>query len=115
MDFFRPVKEELIWVDNKSAIAIAKQTEVRAKCRHFQLRYHRVKDEARKLQFVPTHLQKADPLTKQTSKQQRQLLFHHTYNDQKVDETEEDYDLEHEDVGTQWFVACIPSFRGGEC
>ena len=125
MEFFRGSSggeasdDKIYWVDNKSAIAIANQQEVRPKCRHFQLRYLRVRDEAKRLQFVPTHLQKQDPLTKAASKSQRQLLFHHTYNDSKIDEGEDNYDLEYDDDGTQFLctnATCyISSFRGGEC
>ena len=41
------------------------------------IRWHRVRDEAQRLCFVPTHLQRADGLTKNNvSPSQRRLLLH---------------------------------------
>ena len=46
--------------------------------RHYALRYLRVRDQAEKICFVPTHLQKADCLTKSVcSVGQRHLALRH--------------------------------------
>ena len=74
---FEAVEEEKLFVDSQSAIAIAVAEDVRSKCRHFALRFHRVREEAHRLVFAPTNLQKADGLTKQTTAAQRGLLLHH--------------------------------------
>jgi hypothetical protein len=79
LDFFKPLdkKEPLIWCDNVSAIAIAgtEKDQLRPKTRHFALRLERVRDEASRLVFCPTTLQKADALTKNASPEQRELVF----------------------------------------
>ena len=67
----------VLWVDNKSAVVVAGSNEVRPKCRHFALRYHRVRDESGKIRFCPSSMQRADALTKCTSMGQRRLLLHH--------------------------------------
>jgi hypothetical protein len=110
-NFFAVVEEEKIFLDSKSAIAIASASDVRSKCRHFALRFHRVREEARRLVFAPTNLQKADALTKQTTSAQRSLILHH--NPAPIMDELDDGD-EEEDVSLFWCVA-IPSFRGGEC
>jgi hypothetical protein len=77
-DFLGAHAPPLLWVDNTSAITIAGQAEdqVRPKNRHFALRLHRVRDEQRRLVFVPTNLQRADPLTKNLQcAEQRELCF----------------------------------------
>ena len=96
LDFYRPIPsrvleesfgltpegdDAILWVDNQSAITISKSDELKPKSRHYALRYLRVKDYAEKIVFCPTHLQKADALTKLTaSVPQRELLLHHVQN-----------------------------------
>ena len=63
-------------VDNTSAIDIAKCEETTKRSRHFMLRFHKVKDNAKRLFFCPTNLQKADSLTKAVSHDTRMSLFH---------------------------------------
>ena len=53
-----------VWVDNTSAIAVAKADETRPKSRHYALRWFRVRDHARKVCFCPTGLMRADGLTR---------------------------------------------------
>ncbi len=65
-----------LFVDNTSAITIAKSMETTKKSRHFMLRYHKVKDNAKRLFFCPTNLQKADSLTKAVDSATRMTLFH---------------------------------------
>ena len=69
-------EDAVLWLDNTSAIATAKDTDTKPKSRHYALRYHRVRDAAGKICFCPTHLMKADGLTKLecTVKQRRLLL-----------------------------------------
>ena len=70
--------DEVIWVDNQSAVAVAKADEVRPRSRHYALRWTRVREEGRKIQFCPTRLQKADGLTKVcTSIAARHMILHH--------------------------------------
>ncbi len=69
--------DETIWVDNTSAIAVAKSDETRPKSRHYALRWFRVKEHAKKICFCPTGLMRADALTKvEASLSQRRLLLH---------------------------------------
>ena len=67
-----------VWVDNQSAIAIAKSEDLNKKTKHFALRYMRVRDASSRIHFVPTHLQKADALTKSVPYPVRLMMFHHT-------------------------------------
>jgi hypothetical protein len=70
-----------IFADNKPAICSGENEVVRPRSRHRALRGLRVRDEARRIAFCPTELEKADPLTKvNCPKSQRGLLFWHTYN-----------------------------------
>ena len=70
-----------VWVDSQSAISVAKTPEVRPRSRHYALRLHRVRDEHRRIFFVPTHLKKADALTKTALlPSQRELVLHNTRN-----------------------------------
>ena len=113
-DFFSPVEgdglEECpLWVDNQSAIQVAKAADVKPRSRHYALRYLRVRDSARRLQFCPTNLMKADGLTKvECSKEQRRLLLHHTYNPAACRDDEEEEEAE--DFGAVFLTACYPSF-----
>jgi hypothetical protein len=68
------------FVDNKSAIDVAKQKldMLRPRSRHVALRWHRVQDAADNIYFVPTEQQKADSLTKlEIPHIIRQHLFYH--------------------------------------
>jgi hypothetical protein len=57
-----------LYVDNQSAIAIAKNPESHSRMKHIDLRYHfiqeRVKDGSLELLYIPTGDQLADALTK---------------------------------------------------
>jgi len=71
-----PLDDAVLWVDNTSAITIAQDSVTHPKSRHYALRHLRVRDAAEKLVFCPTHLMKADALTKLTaSVPQRNLLL----------------------------------------
>jgi hypothetical protein len=76
LDFLTDPGEIPLFVDNKSAIAIAQSEETTKKSRHFMLRYHKVKEEGRRLYFCPDLLQKADALTKNVPIEKRMTLFH---------------------------------------
>ena len=105
MTFFAPIPERsansnngmiedaedaVLWVDNTSAIATAKDTDLKPKSRHYALRYHRVRDQAHRIVFCPTHFQKADALTKlECSTSQRRMILHH-YTDFVPPEEEPD-------------------------
>lgn len=115
LGFFQPVncedgkmEEPKLWVDNESAITAAKSPDLRPKSRHFVLRYHRVRDEAARLCFAPTSLQKADGLTKMASERQRRLIFHVNPIDAgAVDRVEEE-----ECVFASVFLAAAPAEIG---
>ena len=59
-------KTDLLMCDNSAAIQLARKdcTSMQAKSRHFHLKYLRIREEAGRLQFCPTKLQRADCLTK---------------------------------------------------
>jgi hypothetical protein len=85
-----PSEKAILWVDNQSAIATAKDSDLKPKSRHYALRYLRVRDYAEQIMFCPTNLMKADGLTKlECSTQQRRLLLHHVDNPRWEEETEE--------------------------
>ena len=112
-DFYEEVQtddlEECpVFVDNQSAIAVAKSgDDVKSKSRHYMLRHMRVKDAADRLHFTPTHLQKADALTKTgCTMAQRRLLLHHTWNSPgqwpEYEEIKEDEEI----MGTIFLTSC---------
>ena len=71
-----PLPDDLwVWVDNKSAITAAASEEIKPKSKHFALRHARVKEEHKRLKFCPTHLQRADGLTKFVSALSRIQIF----------------------------------------
>ena len=54
----------LLFCDNQSAITVANSSLPTKKTKHFQLRFHHVKEHADNIAYVPTQLNKSDPLTK---------------------------------------------------
>ena len=54
----------LLFCDNQSALNLSKATLVTKKSKHMSLRYHIVRDFAKDLCYVPTGVNRADPLTK---------------------------------------------------
>ena len=115
-DFFKPLPTKLVemqnglspslddailWIDNQSAIQTAKSNDTKPKSRHYALRYLRVRDAAERIVFCPTHLMKADGLSKLScSATQRQLLLHHVNNPARMrnidsdDESDEEEEVE---------------------
>lgn len=79
-DFLFPSEDSPVFVDNQSAIAVAKGVDNKKKSRHFMLRFHRVKDNARRLFFCPDALQKADMLTKNEIEFDKRMRLFHTSN-----------------------------------
>jgi hypothetical protein len=98
LDFFsdKCINGAPLWCDNQSAIAVAKNPDVLPKSRHYALRWCRVRDEARRLFFAPTTLQKADALTKQVPTPVRNMIFYHNVDQSKkvVFNNEDDPDNE---------------------
>lgn len=93
-EYLPPKEDEIIWVDNTSAVSIAKSEDSRPRSRHYALRYMRVKDRSGDICYCPTTLQKADALTKvNVSKSQRDLLLHHTIPDLEKTAHESDDDV----------------------
>ncbi|CAD7939189.1 unnamed protein product [Amoebophrya sp. A25] len=118
-DFFNPLPTQLVetrfgispslddailWIDNQSAISTAKSEDTKPKSRHYALRYLRVRDAAEKVVFCPTHLMKADGLTKLScSSTQRRLLLHHIENpviSRNHDEDDSDSETEDDESGS---------------
>jgi len=111
------VDEAPVWIDNSSAIQIAKQDSLKPKTRHFALRYHRVREQSDRLFFAPTWLQKADPMTKTTMPaQQRRILLHHTYNPPPPKKTKNENDEVIESIYlTVADMSSFPKASRGEC
>ena len=76
MKFLGDESDPPLFVDNQSAISIAKSPDTTKKSRHFMLRYCKVRDNARRLFFCPSTLQKADAVTKNVPFETRMSLFH---------------------------------------
>ena len=78
LPFFCSTPEKsVLWCDSQAVTLGAKGAAERPASRHLAIRWHRVRDEAQRLCFVPTHLQRADGLTKNNvSPSQRRLLLH---------------------------------------
>ncbi|CAD7943975.1 unnamed protein product [Amoebophrya sp. A120] len=110
LEFFNPhpLSDEIdfrLWCDNTSAISVANAKETRPKSRHYALRWWRVKDAAKRLCFCPTHLQRADALTKQATRAQRNMLIHTTEISPEFDD---DYDDDDTETGTALLVWVMP-------
>lgn len=84
-----------IFSDNQSALKVAESTLPTKKSKHMLLRFHEVKDHVRSLCFVPTGINRADPLTKPLTSDKYVGLFH---VDPSVESLrEEDFDEEDDD------------------
>ena len=57
-------KLPLVFCDNQSALSLAKSSVVTKRSKHMDLRFHKVREHFKDLCYVPTNLNKADPLTK---------------------------------------------------
>ncbi len=74
---------EDLWIDNSTAVQVAKMDtdEQRPRSRHVALRYHRVKDFCKNINFCPTEQMKADGLTKNSCTEEvRKNIFYHNPN-----------------------------------
>ena len=93
--FENSTDEPDLWMDNLTAVTVAKKTtdEQRPRSRHVALRYHKVKDHCDKLRFCPTEHMKADSLTKigVTREIRDNIFFHnpHMVNARKLKVEEE--------------------------
>ena len=68
--------EDLIFMDHLGAVTTAKSDNMTPKNRHYALRFARVRQAARRLVWCPTHLERADAVTKnECTKAQRDLLL----------------------------------------
>ena len=105
LDFFQRVPGDFVcWVDNLGAIQSAKAGAERPAARHLALRWHRVVDSAKHLAFCPTHLQRADVLTKtDLSPSQRKLVLH-VVQSPCSDDIDEDMD---EELDACMACACV--------
>ena len=75
----------LIFVDNRSAIDLSKTSVVSKKSKHISLRYHAVGEHCRDLCYLPTDLNRADPLTKPLVSDKYVSLFC-AYQDDREDD-----------------------------
>ena len=65
----------LLFVDNQSAIAVAKNSLITKRSKHMNLRFHTVRDYAKDLCYCPTDLNRADPLTKPLANRKYLSMF----------------------------------------
>ena len=65
----------LFFVDNRSAIDLAKTTVAAKKPKHFMLRWHAVRDRAQNLCWVDTNKNRSEPLTKGLSRDKHVAMF----------------------------------------
>ena len=108
LEFFEPTPtdDHLLWIDSMSAIQVAQGASERPRSRHVALRFFQVKEEARRLVFCPTTLQRADPLTKvECSPSQRRLILWVCDEEDKEKQTKQDLDV------TAEFYIVDSSFR----
>eukprot|EP00452_MALV-II_sp_L67-6_P000341 gene342-141_t len=91
-------KLPLIFVDSKSALAVADNPLPTKKSKHLAIRYHLVKEHVSSLCYVPTDVNKADPLTKPLTANKYIEMFVHSPQKKtaKVDEPEEEDDDDEE-------------------
>jgi len=84
----------LIFVDSKSALAVADCPLPTKKSKHLAIRYHLVKEHVSSLCYVPTDVNKADPLTKPLTANKYIEMFVHSplKKTAKVEEPEEEDD-----------------------
>ena len=66
----------LVFGDNQSSLALSRSSVVRKRSKHIQLRFHVVRDFAKYLAYVPTEVNRADPLTKPLTGPKYVGLFH---------------------------------------
>ena len=71
----------LILCDNQSALALSKTSVTPKKSKHFALRYMLVRDYFKSFGYVPTDLNKSDPLTKPLHGPKYIQLFKHDVAD----------------------------------
>ena len=80
LDWFLDTESQkipLLFVDNQSAIALAKTSLTSKRSKHMDLRFHMVRDHCRDLCYCPTDRNLADPLTKGLVAEKYISLFHH--------------------------------------
>ena len=66
----------LVFGDNQSSLALSRSSVVTKRSKHIQLRFHVVRDFAKYLAYVPTEVNRADPLTKPLTGPKYVGLFH---------------------------------------
>jgi hypothetical protein len=80
-DLFSATPHTLYYVDNKSALDIASQSLISSKSKHIKLRFHHCRDHVKSLCWVPTELNKSDPLTKGGFSNEKYIsMFYHSPN-----------------------------------
>ena len=78
-EFFKPLTDWRLWIDNQSAVTIAQSEDFKPRSRHYALRHIKVREFAKHVEFCPTTAQCADALTKtECTASQRDLVqvFH---------------------------------------
>jgi len=101
LDFFMESGElPLQFVDNQSALALSKQTLTGKKSKHINLRYHVVRDYFRRMCYVPTDANRADPLTKPLpgAKYLQLFLMDSTQSEESDDVTSDESDDDEAEV-----------------
>eukprot|EP00452_MALV-II_sp_L67-6_P000153 gene153-biopygen149 len=83
-------KLPLIFVDSKSALAVADNPLPTKKSKHLAIRYHVVKEWVSSLCYVPTDDNRADPMTKPLTARQYVQMFYHRPTKKQIEEMEID-------------------------
>jgi len=75
---FKPKEASKIWLDNQSALAVAKNPELHSRTKHIDIRHHFIRDcvenDVIEVHYCPTKQMIADILTKALPKHQFQEL-----------------------------------------
>jgi hypothetical protein len=75
LDWFGESEKMSFFNDNKSALTLSQTSLATKRSKHFLLRLHEIRDHARKYLYVPSLLNRADPLTKAVLKEQYVSIF----------------------------------------
>eukprot|EP00392_Amoebophrya_sp_AT5.2_P018481 g19033.t1 len=84
----------LTFVDSQSALCLSKTSLVTKRSKRINLRFHMVRDHAKDLCWVPTDLNRADPLTKKVPTHLYLKMFHPAAPDANGDEVDDGSDDE---------------------
>ena len=99
--------------DSSSALHVAKAEDATRKTKHYDLRWHSVKDWAKSFVYVNTETNLADPLTKPMAQQWKYLqLFYHEPDEKQYDYFKQrgaagDEDSDEDDEQEEQAMLCV--------